>query len=30
MRFMMGQEFGAIRQAAVSVISNSTRIFKVI
>jgi len=27
---MMGQEFGAIRQVAVSVISNSTRIFKLI
>ena len=25
MRFMMGQEFGAIRQAAVSVISKNTR-----
>jgi len=30
MRFMMGQEFGAICQAAVSVISNNTRIFKLV
>jgi len=27
---MMGQEFGAICQAAVSVISNNTRIFKLV